>query len=319
MRWQMTRGAVPAVAPTAAVSRVPDFKAAVKPQEFDPATTVETEETPIPAAVAKAETKRLPPRQERKNKPVRAVPITHVTRVIHVPRARAVSAPAVIVAKAMETQIVRAEVPSATPVVEPTPIAEPVTAVELEPVPVPEPPARSVTLRSGTVVYIRTVEALSSDRNAVGDTFSGTLDHPLVVDGMVIAERGARAEGHIVKAQRAGRVQGVSGIAIQLNRITTSDGQHVAVDTEPYGKQGASSTRDDAMKVGGSAGLGAVIGAIAGGGKGAAIGAAVGGAAGAGGVLMTGGKAVAIPSESVIPFRVREPVTITERMTSARN
>ena len=58
---------------------------------------------------------------------------------------------------------------------------------------------------------------------------------------------------------------------------------------------------------------GAIIGAIAGGGKGAAIGAATGGAAGAGGVLLTRGKAVTLPSELRINFRLNAPVTVTER------
>jgi len=63
------------------------------------------------------------------------------------------------------------------------------------------------------------------------------------------------------------------------------------------------------------AGIGAVIGAMAGGGKGAAIGAAAGGVAGAGGVAATRARAVALPVETRITFRIRQPVTITERVS----
>jgi hypothetical protein len=41
---------------------------------------------------------------------------------------------------------------------------------------------------------VRLVDGLSSERNAPGDAFLATLDKELVVDGFVIAERGARVE-----------------------------------------------------------------------------------------------------------------------------
>jgi hypothetical protein len=170
-----------------------------------------------------------------------------------------------------------------------------------------------VTLQAGSLIPSRTVETLSSDRNAVGDTFTATLDQPLVVDGIVIAERGARLEGKIVQSQRAGRLKGVSDLAIALTQVTTSDGQRVMIETDSFEKHGDSSTKENVAKIGGGAALGAIIGAIAGGGKGAAIGTAVGGAAGTAGAAATRGKAVTLPGETRINFRLRNPVTITER------
>lgn len=60
--------------------------------------------------------------------------------------------------------------------------------------------------------------------------------------------------------------------------------------------------------VGGGAVIGAIIGAIAGGGKGAAIGAGTGAAAGAGSQMMTRGREVRIPRESILTFRIRRPM-----------
>jgi hypothetical protein len=157
------------------------------------------------------------------------------------------------------------------------------------------------------------VDGLTTERNAPGDTFTGTLDRALAVDGFVIAERGARVDGRVVDADRGSKVKGVSSLAIELTRIRTADGQTVAVQTDAFERRGEASHTSDAAKVGGGAALGAIIGAIAGGGKGAAIGAAAGGGAGAGTVLMTRGKPVALPSETRINFRLRAPVTITER------
>jgi hypothetical protein len=170
-----------------------------------------------------------------------------------------------------------------------------------------------VTLQPGTSISIRVGETISTQKNQPGDTFLATLSQPLVVDGFVIAERGARAEGRIVELERAGKVKGVAHMSVQLTKITTSDGQHVKVNTASFIKEGPTSTGTDAAKVGGGAALGAIIGAIAGGGKGAGVGAGVGGAAGAGDVLLTRGKDAVIPVETKITFRLQEAVSLTEQ------
>jgi hypothetical protein len=170
-----------------------------------------------------------------------------------------------------------------------------------------------VTLKPGTLLPVRLIDGLTSERNAPGDTFTGTLDRELVVDGFVVAERGSRVEGRVAEVDRGGKVRGVSSMSIHLTRILTADGQTLAVQTDTFTRQAEASRTSDATKVGGGAALGAIIGAIAGGGKGAAIGAAAGGGAGAGTVLMTRGKAVTLPSETRINFRLNAPVTVTER------
>jgi hypothetical protein len=157
-------------------------------------------------------------------------------------------------------------------------------------------------------------ETLRSDRNQAGDSFRATLDQPLVVDGAVIAERGSRVEGRISEVDPSGRVRGVARIALELVRLTTSDGQRVRLQTESFAKQAEKETKKDAAKIGVAAGIGAAIGAIAGGGRGAAIGAATGGAAGTGGVLLTRGAAAEIPAETRISFRLRDSITLTEKL-----
>ncbi|HKW99660.1 MAG TPA: hypothetical protein VJN43_18105 [Bryobacteraceae bacterium] len=203
-------------------------------------------------------------------------------------------------------QVSRPEPPAAAP-------ASPAPVEAEAPAPPPPPPPRKVTLAAGTLIPARTIEGLSTDRNQAGDTFTATLDQPLVVDGLVIAERGAHLEGKIVRAERAGRVKGVSDLAIELTQLNLSDGQRVEIETETFEKHGNTSKREDTAKVGAGAALGAIIGAIAGGGKGAGIGAAAGGAAGAGDVLVTRGKAAELKPETRINFRLRNSVTITER------
>ena len=167
---------------------------------------------------------------------------------------------------------------------------------------------RVVTIPEKTTIAIRLGERLASDRSVVGDAFFGTLDAPLVVDGWVIAERGARVLGRVTDVEAAGRVQGVATLTLELSTLIATDGQRIPLRTARFIHQGDTSKKGDAVKVG----IGAAIGAAAGG-KGAAIGAAAGGAAGAGAVALTRGKAAVLETETRISFQLEQPVTVTER------
>jgi hypothetical protein len=206
--------------------------------------------------------------------------------------------------------------PVVAPVVAPAPPPVVEEAPRFEPAPerAPERLPHVVTIPAGTLLPVRMGETVSARNNQPGDSFFATLDQPLVVDGFVIAERGAHAEGRVVEAGAGGRVRGLSRLGVELVRLTTSDGQHVRIATASFVKQAQPSAGTDAAKIGGGAAIGAAIGAIAGGGKGAGIGAGVGGAAGAGDVLLTHGKSADLPVETRISFRLNEPVTITERL-----
>ena len=58
--------------------------------------------------------------------------------------------------------------------------------------------------------------------------------------------------------------------------------------------------------------LGTLLGAIAGGGKGAAIGAIAGAAAGGGAQVLTKGHEIRVPAETVLNFRLEEPLHLRE-------
>ncbi len=190
--------------------------------------------------------------------------------------------------------------------------AEPVEPVQVRDVQKAEAP-RQVTLEPGMTIAARMLETLSSDRVSAGDTFSATLAEPLIIDGLIIAERGSRVDGRVVSTQRPARINGRSEIQLALSSIMTADGQRIEISTEPWAGTGAGSGSAQAGEIGGGAALGAIIGAIAGGGKGAAIGAGIGSGAGLGSAIATRAKPVTVPTETVIHFRVRSRITITER------
>lgn len=124
--------------------------------------------------------------------------------------------------------IAKYETPPTPPAVLPPPQRVPAQNVSL-PAPKKERDAPSVTLAAGSVLPIRIGQSISSARNQPGDTFVATLAQPLVVDGWVIAERGARVEGRVMD-------KGVGYLRISIVRLATSDGQNVRIQTEPYVK-----------------------------------------------------------------------------------
>ena len=298
------------------------MKVVQKPQTAEPAGVVSQVQTPPatapatpPAEPVDAQAPSVPvnPSPLESPKPARGTPPQRVHR------AAANRRPAEVAA-ASQPAAPPAPAPAApTPVEQPAPQPVPPARIEPENVtPAPPPPAppepHRVTLNAGILIPVRLVDGLTSERNLPGDSFTATLDKELVADGFVIAERGARVEGRVVSSDRGGRVRGVSSLAVELVRLHTSDGQTVSIQTDGFERRADETHRQDAEKVGAGAALGAVIGALAGGGKGAAIGAGVGGGAGAGTVMATRGNAATLPSETRVTFRLRAPVTITEKL-----
>ena len=131
----------------------------------------------------------------------------------------------------------------------------------------------------------------------------------MVVDGKTVLAKGTPIEGKVVAADGAGRVSGKGQMSLTLTSATVR-GKTIALNTKTHSEEAESTKGRDAAVIGGGAGVGAAIGAIAGGGKGAAIGAAVGGAGGTGAVLATKGKEVEYSAESRLNFTLEQEVKL---------
>lgn len=135
---------------------------------------------------------------------------------------------------------------------------------------------------------------------------------------------GAVLEGYLSGIDRANRVWGRSNITFNFDRITLRDGKAydfsgvltrvvdqsgkiIATDNEGSA-QGKNKSRDTATRGALGAGIGAIIGAIAGGGSGAALGAIIGGGAGAGSVAIEGQGDVRLGKGSTITVQSSSPI-----------
>jgi hypothetical protein len=175
-----------------------------------------------------------------------------------------------------------------------------------------------LVIKPGTYITIRTNQWLSSDQNHVGDTFTGTLEQPVIVDGIVVAQRGQSVYGRVTEAQKAGRVEGTSRLGMQLTDLTLADGQQEIIQSQMINRSGPTSNGRDAAAIAGTTALGAAIGAGVDWGRGAAIGAGAGAAAGIIGVLLTRGHPTVVYPETVMTFQTTAPAIVaTDRSPQA--
>ncbi len=129
----------------------------------------------------------------------------------------------------------------------------------------------SVTLPKGTPVQVRTTLGLSTNLHRAGRTFLTQLAVPLSSSGRIVADRGAELEGRILESDRGGRIRGRARLVVELTGLRTVSGT-IAIATEPV----------EILARG----------------------------PGAGRVLLRRGPSAVIASDTVLNFRLREPVSV---------
>jgi hypothetical protein len=167
----------------------------------------------------------------------------------------------------------------------------------------------NVTIPAGTSIPVRITQTLDSATTQTGDKFTGVIASDILQDGMVVLPAGTPVTGRVDEAKNAAHFKGSSLLSISLSSISRR-GERIEVATDPYSKEGAGRGKNTAEKVGGGAAVGAILGGILGGGRGAAIGATAGGGVGAGANTITRGQQVQIPSESVVRFKLSNPIMV---------
>ena len=164
-----------------------------------------------------------------------------------------------------------------------------------------------ITVPAGTAVSVRLQSEISSASNRPGDEFTAVLDEPIVVDGKTVAPRGAAVQGRVVAARSSGRLHNSGYLRLALVSLELN-GKSVPVHSSSVFAMGGSHEKRNLALIGGGAGAGALIGAIAGGGKGALIGSAIGAGGGTAGAYATGKKDVSFAPERRLTFRLIQPL-----------
>ncbi|MDE3197135.1 MAG: hypothetical protein KGN84_12360, partial [Acidobacteriota bacterium] len=191
----------------------------------------------------------------------------------------------------------------------------PMSSPSAQPVPPPQPVQQVRTIPSGATISVRNNEAINSQTASPGQSFSGVVAADVLdTNGNVAIPKGSDAALVVRQVSGQGKLKGQSELVVDVGSVTVA-GHTYRLDTSDFaqkGTAGVGKNRRTAEFLGGGTALGGIIGAIAGGGKGAAIGALSGAAAGGATQAITRGKAVRIPSETLLNFTLESPVQITE-------
>jgi hypothetical protein len=184
--------------------------------------------------------------------------------------------------------------------------------------PPPPPPPSKVTVAAGTVLQVRTVEGLSSETNHEADTWHGTLNSDIMVDDQTVIPAGAEVQGRVMEAHAATHYTGGASLVLGLERISFN-GQTYQVATDTWERKGDTRGKNTVEKTAGGAAVGAILGGIFGGGKGAAIGSVAGAGAGAGANTITKGQKVELRPETLVSFRLQNPISVMPSATTGRH
>lgn len=166
----------------------------------------------------------------------------------------------------------------------------------------------SVTVPEHTRIHVVLDQTVSSSTRP-GHHFRATVALPVVIGGKTVIPKGARAEGVVVQAKEAGRFKSRARLLLALQSVDV-DGQNYLVHTFSSREVGHSHLKHHLLWIGGGAGGGVLIGALAGGGMGAAIGGPVGAAAGTTVALVTAKRNERLRPETPLTFRLAKPATI---------
>lgn len=168
-------------------------------------------------------------------------------------------------------------------------------------------------IAAGTTLQIRTTEAIETDE-IDGRVYRGTVETDVYdVRGRVAIPRGSTAELVVRRGPDNELVLDLDSVTVHGRRYGVDASRNRIREGIDIRESGIGANRETARNVGGGALLGAILGAAIGGGDGAAAGAAAGAAVGASAQILTKGRRVNVPEETLLSYRLQTDMNLDVR------
>jgi hypothetical protein len=174
------------------------------------------------------------------------------------------------------------------------------------------PDVNVLTVPAGTPIRIQLDQSLDSGRNNSGDVFDAHVVEPVVMDNTVVIPEGAPIRGRVEGARPSGHFRHPGLLEISLTEVKLDNDWH-EIATRENNRRGTGHKKNNFTWIGGGAGGGTLIGALAAGGKGALIGGPVGAGAGTIAAFFTGKRNVHLPAETQLVFHLSEPLSVSPK------
>jgi hypothetical protein len=166
----------------------------------------------------------------------------------------------------------------------------------------------AIVVPVGTDILIRANETIDSRTADEGRVYAGTVDQDILDSaGNVAVRKGSKAELLVREVEpKKELVLDLQALIVNGRRHFVNAGDYATTQK----RKGIGKNWRTAKIVGGGTIFGSILGALAGGGNGAAIGALSGAAGGGALQIFTRGKAVKVPAEAVLTFRLEKPLNL---------
>lgn len=181
----------------------------------------------------------------------------------------------------------------------------------------PQPPAPNyqyargpVTIPQGTLLQVRTSEAVASKKATDGSPVQFTVIQDVTLGGVLAIPKGATVHGVVSEVKKAGELSGSNELALTLTSLDLG-GQNYPLTSDQFKVKGPSKSGEAVGNAVGGGIIGTIIGCAVGRGVGCAVGAGAGVAAGTAATAATSGPGVWIPAEALVTFHLAAPLTIS--------
>jgi hypothetical protein len=177
------------------------------------------------------------------------------------------------------------------------------------PPPAYEAPKGPVTIPPGTMLQLRTSEAVGTKKAKDGEPVQFSVISDVAVGGVLAIPRGATVHGVITESKKAGDLGGSPVLALTLTSLDLG-GQSYPLTSDQFKVKGPNKTGQTVGSAIGGGIIGTIIGCAVGRGFGCAVGAGAGVAAGTAASAASPGPGVWIPAEALVTFHTNAPLTV---------